>query len=73
MLGLPQALAIFREIGYRQGEGNSLGNLGLAYDSLGQYDKARECYEQSISILVDIKSPNAATVRKWLSKLEGKG
>ncbi|WP_353122691.1 tetratricopeptide repeat protein [Planktothrix agardhii] len=35
-----QALTIYRQIGYRQGEACSLGNLGLAYNSLGQYQKA---------------------------------
>jgi len=30
-----QALTIYREIGDRQGEGNVLGNLGIAYYSLG--------------------------------------
>ena len=36
-----QALAISREIGDRQGEGNHLGNLGLVYINLGQYDEAK--------------------------------
>jgi tetratricopeptide (TPR) repeat protein len=35
-----QALTLYREIGDRLGEGNSLGNLGNAYDSLGQYQQA---------------------------------
>lgn len=35
-----QALAIYVEIGDRQGEGNVLGNLGSAYRRLGQYERA---------------------------------
>lgn len=32
-----QALKIYREIKNRQGEGNALNNLGLAYFNLGDY------------------------------------
>ena len=45
-----QALTIYREIGYRQGEGGALCNLGLVCNFLGQYDKAIEFYEQSLVI-----------------------
>jgi len=45
-----QALTIYREIGYRQGEAGSLGNLGNAYVSLGQYHRAIAFYEQSLEI-----------------------
>jgi len=34
-----QALMIGREIGDRQGEGNALGNLGLAYAALAMCAK----------------------------------
>ena len=36
------------------GEGASLGNLGLAYDSLGEYRKAIEYHEQSLEISREI-------------------
>jgi CHAT domain-containing protein/Tfp pilus assembly protein PilF len=49
-----QALAIYREVGYRQGEGGSLCNLGLAYYSLGQYERAIAFYEKSLEILREI-------------------
>ncbi|WP_293053609.1 MULTISPECIES: tetratricopeptide repeat protein [unclassified Moorena] len=45
-----KALTIYREIGDRQGEGNSLGNLGVAYRSLGDYPKAIENLQQSLAI-----------------------
>jgi CHAT domain-containing protein len=45
-----QALTIYREIGDREGEANSLGNLGNAYHSLGQYQKAIDFYQQSLEI-----------------------
>ncbi|MEG4169245.1 MULTISPECIES: CHAT domain-containing tetratricopeptide repeat protein [unclassified Microcoleus] len=49
-----QALAIYREIGYRQGEASSLGNLGTVYYSLGQCHKAIEFHEQSLVISREI-------------------
>jgi CHAT domain-containing protein len=39
-----------REIGFRQGEAASLGGLGNAYDSLGQYQKAIDFHQQSLEI-----------------------
>ena len=38
-----------REIGDRRGEGNALGNLGIAYDSLGEYRRAIEYHEQRLA------------------------
>ena len=43
---LRTALAIDREIGDRRGEGNVLGNLGIAYAALGQVEQAIGLYEQ---------------------------
>jgi CHAT domain-containing protein/lipopolysaccharide biosynthesis regulator YciM len=50
-----QALTIYREIKNRLGEGQSLGNLGIAYDSLGKYDKAIEFHLQALAISREIK------------------
>ena len=44
-----QALTIYREIKDRSGEGAVLGNLGLAYNYLGKYDKAIEFHLQSLA------------------------
>jgi CHAT domain-containing protein/Tfp pilus assembly protein PilF len=49
-----QSLAIFKEIGDREGEALSLNNLGVAYRSLGQYPKAIEYYQQSLAIFKEI-------------------
>ncbi|MGA8896731.1 tetratricopeptide repeat protein [Planktothrix agardhii] len=49
-----QALTIYRQIGYRQGEACSLGNLGLAYNSLGQYQKAIAFHKQDLEISQEI-------------------
>jgi len=50
-----QRLAIAREIKDRLGEGQSIGNLGIAYYSLGKYDKAIEFHLQRLAIAREIK------------------
>ena len=50
-----QALIIYREIKDRQGEGWALGNLGVAYRSLGDYSKAIEYAQQWLAIAREIK------------------
>jgi CHAT domain-containing protein/Flp pilus assembly protein TadD len=49
-----QALAIYREIKDRLGEGNALGNLGNAYLYLGDYQKAIEYHQQCLAIMREI-------------------
>ncbi|TAG87295.1 MULTISPECIES: CHAT domain-containing tetratricopeptide repeat protein [unclassified Microcoleus] len=56
-----QALAIYREIGYRKGEASCLGNLGTVYYSLGQCDKAIEFHEQSLVISREIRDRDAVS------------
>jgi tetratricopeptide (TPR) repeat protein len=63
------ALAIAREIGDRLGEGNRLGNLGLAYRDLGQVERAIEYYEQALAIFEEIKSPYTEQARRQLDEL----
>ena len=43
-----------RKIGDRQGEGNALGNLGIAYAELGEVQKAIGYYEQALVISREI-------------------
>ena len=50
-----EALTIYREIKFRQGEKWALGNLGIAYDALGKYDKAIESHLQSLVIAREIE------------------
>jgi tetratricopeptide (TPR) repeat protein len=44
------ALATTRRLQHRQGEGATLGNLGLAYTDLGETRRAIEFYEQALVI-----------------------
>jgi tetratricopeptide (TPR) repeat protein len=64
------ALALYRSSKDRKGEGGVLGNLGVAYHSLGQYDKAKDHYKKAIMIFEEIKSPHVEIVRKNLAELE---
>lgn len=45
-----QALVIFRQVGARAGEGNSLNYLGQVYLSLGKYDRALHYFQQALVI-----------------------
>ena len=65
MQSFQQALTIYREIKDRHGEGASLGNLGLAYDSLGLYDKAIDCQLQSLAIADSIQPLYKFSKNKW--------
>ena len=47
-----QALEIYLEIGDLTGEATSLLGLGLCYDSLSEYERAIEYYEQLLAILL---------------------
>ena len=45
-----QALAIHKQVGNPRGEGETLNNIGSAYNNLGEYPKALEYYEQALAI-----------------------
>ncbi|XP_044183620.1 tetratricopeptide repeat protein 28-like, partial [Acropora millepora] len=47
-------LKIAKEIGDRAGEGRAYGNLGKAYQSLGDYQKAIEYHEKDLKIAKEI-------------------
>uniref|UniRef100_UPI0030DD5603 CHAT domain-containing protein n=1 Tax=Calothrix sp. 336/3 TaxID=1337936 RepID=UPI0030DD5603 len=49
-----QGLAIAKQIGDKAGEGRALGNLGSAYHSLGDYQKAIEFHQQRLAIAQQI-------------------
>jgi CHAT domain-containing protein/tetratricopeptide (TPR) repeat protein len=51
-----QALVKFRQLKNLIGEAKALGNLGNAYDSLGNYVKAIEYSQQSLAIAHEIKN-----------------
>lgn len=50
-----KALATFRQMNDRRGEGLALNNLGVAYNSLGDYKQAIVYHEQSLAIARELK------------------
>jgi tetratricopeptide (TPR) repeat protein len=47
-------LVIEKELGDRAGQAATLGGLGNCYESLGQYVKAMELYEESLVIFKEL-------------------
>ena len=45
-----QALVIFRQVGARAGEGNSLNYIGEVYLAIGKYDRALDYFQQALVI-----------------------
>ena len=64
-----EARPVYAQIGDRHSIAATLAYLGLAYKGLGKPETAREHLEQAIDIFQEIKSPNAAKVKKWLEDL----
>ena len=58
---------IDREIGDRQGEGNALGSLGLAYADLGETCRAIDFYEQALTIAREIGDRRGEGYALWNS------
>ncbi len=58
-------LAIAREIGDWRGQGSALGNLGIAYCSLGEVQRAIEHYEQRLAIAREIGDRRGESDASW--------
>ena len=63
-----KSLVIKREIGDRRGEGNALGNLGIALYGLGEKERGIELMKQALVIYEAIESPYAEWARRKLKK-----
>ena len=61
-------LKITMEIGDRSGEGRGYGNLGNAYQSLGDFRKAIEYHEKHVKIAIEIGDPDRRGTRLWKSR-----
>ena len=51
---LQKSLAIQKEIGDRNGEAACYTNLGIVYQSVGEYEKAMEHLQKSLAIQKEI-------------------
>ena len=58
-------MAIVREIDDRRGEGNALGNLGIAYAELGENCRAIQFYEQALLIRREIGDRRGEGTALW--------
>ena len=67
--GLGQALVIRREIGDQQGEGSTLGNLGNAYEALGDKKKAKALWQEALTTLLP-ETPVYTQIAGWLQVAE---
>lgn len=54
-----KALKEAKKIGYFEGEGDILGNLGLIHSRLSDFDQALEMYKQSLKIREKLENPKA--------------
>jgi serine phosphatase RsbU (regulator of sigma subunit) len=54
-----KALKEARKIGYHEGEGDILSNLGLIYSRFSDFDQALEMYQQSLRIRKKLKNTKA--------------
>ena len=52
-----QSLAIWRETGDRHGEGQTLTNLGNAYEELRRFEEAVDCYQHATRDLPGDRRP----------------
>ena len=52
-----QSLAIAEDIGNRQGQSQSLGNIGFSYYCLGDYQQAYQFQSQHLAIAEEIQDP----------------
>ena len=52
-----QALAIYREVGDRGGEGTTLNNLGRVYHALGKKQEALQYYQQALELHKKVENP----------------
>ena len=62
-----RALSIFRAVGDRWGEADTLTNLGDIRHAAGELPQAREAWQQALAILDDLQHPDAAKVRAKLA------
>ena len=66
------ALHVFQLIGHRQGEAQSLGNIGLVYRKRGEQAQALEALQQARAAYVEIgmRSEGRRTVEEAISTIE---
>lgn len=62
-----RALSLFREVGDRFSEAETLTNLGDTRHAAGELAQARQAWQQALAILNDLHHPKASQVRAKLA------
>jgi tetratricopeptide (TPR) repeat protein len=65
-----RALSIFRTVGDRWGQADTLTNLGDIRRAVGELLAAREAWQQALVILDDLQHPDAAKIRAKLASTD---
>jgi hypothetical protein len=66
---IERSLSIFRTVGDRWGEADSLTNLGDIRHAAGELLRSREPWQQALAILDELRHPHAAKVRAKLASI----
>ena len=66
-----EARPIYAQIGHRYSVATTLAYLGLAYQGLGEMERARQSLLEAVRLYEEIGSPYAAWAREQLARLRG--
>jgi DNA-binding SARP family transcriptional activator/Tfp pilus assembly protein PilF len=64
-----RALDLYREVGDRWGQAETLGHTGDVYHAIGDNQRARRAWEEALAILEDLQHADAGRVRAKLAGL----
>jgi tetratricopeptide (TPR) repeat protein len=64
-----QALSLFRELGDRWGQAETLQELGDALLGLGRHQQAREAWQEALELCEALQIPEPGDVRARLTEL----
>jgi hypothetical protein len=66
------AIDIYRELGARYNEAESLNQLGNVHHASGSQDAARTAWQQALTIMESLRHDDAAELRSKLERLDGR-
>jgi tetratricopeptide (TPR) repeat protein len=64
-----RALDLYREVGDRWGQAETLGHTGDVHHAAGHRQQARRAWEEALAILEDLRHPDAGQIRAKLAGL----
>lgn len=60
-----EALILYQDLSDRKREGATWGNLGVAYEALGDLTQAIDCYQQHLAIATEIQDLKGDKSTPW--------